>query len=153
MSRFPCEKSFSSVFRYIVPLKPGQNFANSVKKGSQQSSKASVVLTRTGYSSIDWGFHRLSTHLPRVTTCTTGRTYPGTAQPKCIPAPQRVERYCPARIRTSTNWSRASRAAVTPPGTESCGTENSVLGPARTNRQEVYHRAAGEAQPSELDNP
>ena len=38
------------------------------------------------------------------------------------------EQGCPARIRTSTNWSRASRAAVTPPGRAfRCGKESNPI--------------------------
>jgi hypothetical protein len=37
---------------------------------------------------------------------------------------------CPARIRTSANWSRASRAAVTPPGNRFRTAGNATPGPA-----------------------
>jgi hypothetical protein len=37
---------------------------------------------------------------------------------------------CPARIRTSANWSRASRAAVTPPGNRFRTAGNATQGPA-----------------------
>ena len=55
---------------------------------------------------------------------------------------------CPARIRTSTNWSRASRAAVTPPGNDSKRRGKQTKSPPRTKRQQVYHRDRDVAQPS-----
>ena len=58
----------------------------------------------------------------------------------------REKKGCPARIRTSANWSRANRAAVTPPGKESESAGKARHDPAQTKRLEVYHHGRDVAQ-------